>query len=381
MGLGIIVAPGCNKSVFFAVSFSVKALKLNIVQKIEIAFWMFLVMLMYSCKGEKDANTPDVSHIQTTLKLYRFEKELANLDTSALNSGIEKVCSLHPAFCNLYFNSILQMPFQLGQPDPEFDLQLKMFLYHPSNIRLSDKLKLAIPEELKLDKRIEQSLRYFKYYFPEIPEPVFYTAFCDFSYGNFIFEHESGADGLGIGLEFFAGEHIDYKAIDPENPVFSEYIRRSLNADHLLPRTWDAWLEDRIQVPASSQLLDFMIQRGKKLYILEKLLPNVADTAVFDMSAEQLLWCRNNKMEIWSFFLAQKLLYSSELMKINKYINPSPNSPGMPENAPGRTGSYIGYELVKAYMKNNPGISLTDLLETSDSQSFLQKSRFKPRNE
>ncbi|MBK9109220.1 MAG: hypothetical protein IPM92_12865 [Saprospiraceae bacterium] len=354
---------------------------MNTIQKIEIGLWMLLSLQLFSCKGEKDENTPDVKHIQTELKLYRFEKELEKLDSSALAIDIKKLCSTHPAFCNLYFNSILQMPFQMDQTDPEFGLQLKMFLYHPSNIRLSAKLKLAIPEDEILHKSLELSLRYFKYYFPETREPVFYTAFCDFSYGNFIFEHESGADGLGIGLEFFAGEHIDYKTIDPENPVFSDYIKRSLNADHLLPRTWDAWLEDRIQVPASSQLLDFIIQRGKKLYILKTLLPHVADTAVFDMSVDQLQWCRNNKMEIWSFFLAQKLLYSSELMKINKYVNPSPNSPGMPENAPGRTGSYIGYELVKAYMKNNPDTRLVDLLETDDSQSFLQKSRFKPRNE
>lgn len=341
---------------------------------------MLMIFQFFACK-ESHEQIPDVGKVKVDLKWYRFEKELSDLDSANLRAGIQKICAKHPAFCDLYFNSVLNLPFHIDSLTDDFVKNLKLFLYHPSSVSILEKIKRAIPEEDILRKQFEQSLKYFKYYFPEIREPVFYTAYCDFAYGHFIFNHESGSDGLGIGLEFFGGDQIDYRSVDPENPVFSDYLSRSFNADHLLPRTWDAWLDDRIQIPASGQLLDYMIQRGKKLYILDHLLPEVADTAIFDLSSNQLQWCRRNKMEIWSFFLSQQLLYSSELMKINKYINPSPNSPGMPAEAPGRTGSYLGYELVKSYFKNNPGTSLKSLLEETDSQVFLQKSRFKPRND
>lgn len=344
-----------------------------------ISFCSFFIF--FSCKDPGSEQPPDVSKIKSGLKIFRFENELYGLDTSNFMASLKKLCESHPAFSKIYFNSVIQIPLPDVQMDTAFALELKNYLYHASNLRIYDKIRQAIPGEEDIRKDFEQSLRYFIHYFPEVKPPVFYTAFCDFSYSNFIFEHESGTDGIGIGLEFFAGDQIDYKSIDPENPVFSDYLSRSFNAAHLLPRTWDAWLEDRIPVSAGGQLLDYIIQRGKKIYILEHLLPEVADTAIFEMSSLQLDWCKKNRMEIWAFFLSQQLLYSSELLKINKYINPSPNSPGMPEAAPGRTGSYIGYELVKSYMENNPNTQIVDLLNSTDNQVFLQKSRFKPRNE
>ena len=239
----------------------------------------------------------------------------------------------------------------------------------------------AYSEFTPVEKDLQRSLQFFKYYFPGLPEPSFYTLVSDFAYANFIFEEGRGKDALGIGLEFFLGKSMDYKALDPENPAFSEYLTRSFNRDHLVSKTWDAWLEDRVPLAPSQQLLDYILQRGKKIYLLTKLLPEAPDTVLFEMSSTQLNWCRKNRLDIWSYFLSNNLLYSSELLKINKYINPSPHSPGMPEDAPGRTGAFIGYEIIKSYMDQNPGIKPMDLLIPGDSQQLLDRARFKPRND
>lgn len=62
-------------------------------------------------------------------------------------------------------------------------------------------------------------------------------------------------------------------------------------------------------------------------------------------------WVRNNELEIWSFFTEQNLIYETNVNRINKYINPSPDSPGMPADAPGQTANYIGYQMITAYME------------------------------
>ena len=51
----------------------------------------------------------------------------------------------------------------------------------------------------------------------------------------------------------------------------------------------------------------------------------------------------------------------------------------MPPAAPGRTANYIGWQIVKAYMRRNPEADIQDLIEATDAQQFLQKSRYKPK--
>ena len=93
-----------------------------------------------------------------------------------------------------------------------------------------------------------------------------------------------------------------------------------------------------------------------------------------------MAWATDNELEMWAFFFKEELFYKTNMMEINKYVNPSPDSPGMPEGAPGRTGNYMGWQIVKAYMKRHPDKSIMDLIQMADAQKIMNESRFKPRN-
>jgi hypothetical protein len=216
------------------------------------------------------------------------------------------------------------------------------------------------------------------YYFPEFKPPRFYTLISGFNVGNFIFEDEGGVDGMGIGLDFFLGPDFDYRSLDPTNPAFSQYINRTFNPDHLVKKTWEVWVEDKIGPEPGDRLIDYIIHRGKRQYILSRILPEIPDTVLFEFNAIELDWCSENRKAIWSYFTSENLLYENTFSKIQKYINPSPDSPGMPSVAPGQTGTYIGYYIIEAYMKRNPTFSLQSLIKETDSQRILDLSKFKP---
>ena len=127
------------------------------------------------------------------------------------------------------------------------------------------------------------------------------------------------------------------------------------------------------------RMLDLMIHNGKRLYLLNKILPSVSDTVIMEYSKEQWEWVENNEVEMWAFFFKNELFYKTNRMEINKYLNVSPNSPGMPMEAPGRTANYMGWKIIEAYMKRNPKFSVQDLIQNSDAQDILNKSRFKPK--
>ena len=62
-------------------------------------------------------------------------------------------------------------------------------------------------------------------------------------------------------------------------------------------------------------------------------------------------WCESNELQLWTHFLEEDLLYATNLRDIRKLVDYSPNSPGMPAEAPGRTANWTGWQIVKAYMK------------------------------
>lgn len=79
--------------------------------------------------------------------------------------------------------------------------------------------KYANLDDIK--RQADQMYRYLQYYFPERTSiPNLYTFISDFGYQIFIFEDDDNKDGIGIGLDMFMSPEVDYKAIDPNNPIF-----------------------------------------------------------------------------------------------------------------------------------------------------------------
>jgi hypothetical protein len=61
-----------------------------------------------------------------------------------------------------------------------------------------------------------------------------------------------------------------------------------------------------------------------------------------------------------------------------KYIDETPFSKPFGNQSPGRIGQFLGWKIVKAYMENNPDITLNQLMQETDLQMILNKSAFKP---
>ena len=65
---------------------------------------------------------------------------------------------------------------------------------------------------------------------------------------------------------------------------------------------------------------------------------------------------------------------------IPRFISPAPFSKFYLEidnESPGRVGAWIGWQIVRSYMKNNE-VSLPQLLHTSAKEIF-EKSKYKPK--
>ncbi len=339
---------------------------------IRIFLILVTISLLSACKND---NAPDVTGIDADVKILRTENEIFNIHEV---NDIDSLIKNHPAFYQLYFKEILMFPNDNNQDSIYKSLQ--MFVKDSLVKDLFEKVKKKYNDMSAIKDQTDQMYRYLLYYFPDkISLPNLYTFISEFGYQIFIFQDDGGKDGIGIGLDMFLYPDINYKMIDPDNTNFSDYITRTWNTDHLVKKIADLHVSDIVGEAPGHRLIDQMIHNGKMLYITDLLLPSVHDSIIVEYTGSQLKWCQENELQIWSFFFDQKLFYESNPAKISKYINPSPKSPDMPDEAPGRTSNYIGWQIVKTYMEKYPSTTVNDLINLKDSQMIMEKSKYKPK--
>lgn len=132
-----------------------------------------------------------------------------------------------------------------------------------------------------------------------------------------------------------------------------------------------AWTE------GDKTLLDYAVAEGKKLYFLEKCLPGIADTTLLRYTREQLEWMRGNERNVWGWLIQNKMLYSTDLTVLRNLIEDAPHTNAFGNNSAPRTAAYIGWQIVRAYMKKS-GSSMQQLLDETDSQKILTASGWRP---
>ena len=229
-------------------------------------------------------------------------------------------------------------------------------------------------------KDFKEAFKFLKYYFPEKQTPKIYTYISEFSLQKFLFEVDDQRDGLAIGLDMYLGENYNYRRYVGNHSNFSDYLTRRYNRDHIVSNSMKAIVEDLFsQENIGETLLDKMIYNGKKLYILEKLLPNTKERILIEYTEDQWQWCEDNQQEMWAYFFKEDLFYSTDMNKIRKLVDPSPSSSGMPPESPGRTANYMGWQIIKEYMTRYPETTLQDLITLGESQKILEQSKFKPK--
>ncbi len=334
----------------------------------------FLLLSFSACLPDKGRHIPDLSGIPMEVEIRRFEQDLFSLDSNALDTGFAALYRAYPKFAPLFFEQILSVYDPRYAPDGPLPF-VKGFVSHPALRRLYDTVQVVFPEMESYERDFEQAFRYFSYYFPEQPVPTVTSFISEYSIANFIY----GENDLAVGLDFFLGRDYPYQKYNPGNPNFSNYLVRTNAPEYLVSKTLKPLVEDLVPQASDNRLVDLMIRNGKKLYVLEHLLPYTPDSIIMEYTRKQLDWARDNELNIWTHLVTEDLLYSSNWSDIRKLVDYSPNVSGMPPEAPGRIANWIGLQIVKSYMEQHPEADLKTLLEQQDADVFLQESKYKPK--
>ena len=109
-------------------------------------------------------------------------------------------------------------------------------------------------------------------------------------------------------------------------------------------------------------------------------LPTISNKLKIGYSKEKIDWAILNEEDIWKYFIEKKILFSTETKLNKRFLDNAPFSKfylGNDNQSPGRIGVWLGWQIVRSYMKNND-VSLQELL-IIDSEELFKKSKYKPK--
>ncbi len=329
---------------------------------------LICTLAFLSCSRD---NKPDVSKIDLSIKIDRFDKDLykgKDKDITVTDS------LLHKKYGAFYEDFIFKM---VGNESYTRQEVLSGIFSDKAYADLNHEVDSIFPNLNETEQELTQTFKYIKHYYPKAPIPRFIGFLSGFAYQTPI-----GDNYIGIGLDMFLGKDSKfYGALVESIPL---YLSKRFTPQYILPRVSEYYVRENLfrEKDEDRSLLAKMIYNGKILYFMDQVLPNsVPDSIKIGYSAQQLAWCENFETEIWAFYLENNLLYEMDYGKIQVYLSEGPFTPGLGDqrsSAP-KIGVWTGWQIVRKYMQENPNVSLQELMANTDSQTILTKSKYKPK--
>lgn len=343
------------------------------------AFALLLATGLFACK---DSKIPDVSNIKVNLTVQRFEKDFFNLDTLNIDGSMQMMAAKYGGFVPDYTFNILG----INPPAPDCtmvssDLTLKRFIHDYRPIKDSaDKLFSDFSD---YEKEVKKGLQFVKYYFPNyhLPEKLItYIGPMDAAfeaslgkYGDVITQ-----DGLAVGLQLHLGSNFSMYHSEMGQQLYPAYVSRRFAPEYIsvncMKNIVDDIYPERLR---GLNLVEQMVEKGKRLYALEKFLPYAQDSLLTGYTAKQLKGCNENEGNIWNFFLTNGLLYKNEPDLVKEYVSDGPFTQALGQASPGFIGMWIGRQIIRKYLEKNSSVTLPQLLQT-DARKIFEESKYRP---
>ncbi len=314
-----------------------------------LAFLVCALTGLSSCKRESELKR-EIDNIQLELEVERFDKLFAESNVQQLPDLMKKYPFLFPK--------------QYTQKDWE--------------ARLNDSLQQVLHREVgntfkQMDEEeaIISLFKHLAYYDPAFRTPRVITVTSDVDYRNRIIVTDTI---VLIALDNYLGEdHEFYGGIQ-------QYLKQNFDRAYLVSDLAEAYAKRRISLPRSRRLLDDMIYQGKLLYFKDLMMPDATDEIKIGYTPEELEWAKTNEISMWSYFVENELLFSTDSKLASRFINPAPFSKfnlELDNESPGRLGRYIGWQIVRSYAEKND-LELSDVI-LADTDEVFNNAKFKPR--
>jgi len=333
---------------------------------------LFLAIFVLSIIIPSCENNPfkvDISEVNVEFKTKRLDQDLFRSTESDFRAINAKLQNEYGIFYTHYLAEIIR----IGLPtDPMVSVQLEHFVQDRNWQETQSQIDLVFADIESVAGQFEEAFRYYKYHFQEaqIPDLVFYNS--GFNVGVYPTNTH-----LGVGLEWFLGvDNPVVQRLAPER--FPKYLKDKLDKKYMAVNAIKGWMMVNHQnILLKEDIISMMIFHGKMMYLVDAVFPELTDEIKMNYSAENLVWCQTHEYNVWTYLIENKVLYSTNPKELAGFFNDGPFTPGISQESPARVGIWMGWQIVRQYMKKNPDVTLQQLLQEQNHQKILKY--YKPR--
>lgn len=335
-----------------------------------LLFLGFVLLSLSACTQKNKA--PDVSNIKINITTQRFEQDLFALDTNNMETGMQQLSTKYGEFAKVFFQRIINV--DPTQSKENIDSYVKSFLkaYKPVN----DTVQAVFGNFKKYEDELKQGYRYVKYYFPNYEVPKQIITFVGPLDG---FGHILLPEAVAIGLQ----QHIDstYSLYDEQWLIntYPKYLTRNFIPATVSVMTFKNMIEKDLypdKTPEATLIVQ-MVEAGKRLYVLEKILPEAPKHLLLGYTQKQYADCLAHERVIWDLFIQNDFLQSIDLNILKDYLGEGPKTAALGEGAPGNIGSFAGWRIVEKFMEEHSNMTPQQLLNY-DPEKLYTEAKYKP---
>jgi len=331
---------------------------------------LILALGLIACGDRSDH--PDVSKIAVDLKVDRFDQAFFQLDTNQIAAELNRLNASYPNFYPDFMEHVIGLPAN----DTSADVKNNLAFFLNSYLPLYSTLLASYKDVGPIESDVEEGLRYVKYYFPtynSIQKLIFFIGPFD----------APGAaltrDGIAIGLQQYAGRDFSFYQSPQGLELFPAYISRRFERNYIPVNALKLVVQELCpDTVGFGPLIDQIVVHGREAWLLDQFLPSTADSLKLGFTQNQIDWCKQNEALIWSYLVKNIDLQSTDPDLIQNFLGEAPFTAGLDQDhSPGNLGNWIGRQILRAYKKKHPNISLSEVIKLTPAQ-ILEGAAYKP---
>lgn len=254
--------------------------------------------------------------------------------------------------------------------DSAFLNELHRRFNDPNIDTLLMEVKRVFGNENSLKLEFTEALENLTYYYPNARIPKIETVISGLENDMVV------SDTLIIiGLDYFLGRGAKYR------PAMYEYLLRQYNRENIVPSCMMLFgIDEKFNKtnPEDKTVLADMIAYGKSFYFAKQMVPCTPDSVFIWYTEKEMNGARKNQDLIWARFVEDKLLYATAHKLKQKYLGDRPKTVEVGPECPGRIAQWVGWEIVKSYMKSHSETTLPQMMEMENADKIFKESKYKP---
>ena len=229
-------------------------------------------------------------------------------------------------------------------------------------------VKKVFNDGVSLKEEFRMAFSNIRYYYPEFRIPRVETVITGLESDLFV------SDTLVIvGLDFFLGKNGKYK------PNMHEYMLRRYERNFIVPSTLLLYgIDGKYNSVNMSDrtVLAEMIAYSKAYYFAKHMLPCSPDSVFIGYTSKEIEGAKANQDMIWKRLVDDEALFSTSQQMKQRYIGERPKTYEVGNECPGRIATWVGWQMVNEYARQNKNIALPDLMKITDAQKIFKGSKY-----